>query len=151
MMPQPGVVARRQPERTTVGNEDPAGATPGGNENEFLVAGPPWLLVEADAVGPDGFPAEAVVRLEFEDPDNVPQSYTPVFTDHDLATRCAEMFAAAGVHLRPFRSADLDRFEALLWQLVVAGITHVGFDPEPARVRLTPIHLVIRGLQNRPR
>ena len=131
-------------------NED-AGATPGGNENEFLVAGPPWLLVEADAVGPDGFPPEAVVRLDFEDPDGSPQTYTPVFTDHDLAVRCAGTFAAEGVNLRPFRSADLDRFEALLWQLVVTGVTHVGFDPQPARARLTPIRLVIQGLQNRPR
>jgi hypothetical protein len=129
-------------------DEDAAGGPEGGTE--FVVVGPPWLLVESDAVGPDDFPVAAVVRLEFDDPDNVPQSYTPVFTDHDLATRCAGMFAAAGVRLRPFRSADLDRFEALLWQLVASGVTHVGFDPEPARVRLTPIHRVLQGLQNRP-
>jgi hypothetical protein len=128
------------------------GADESFDTNEFLVAGPCWLVAWKKGISETGaVNTGAILRLNPGTEKDPATAFVAAFTDLDLAERFVNGQGPRADQLGVFRSATLDDFAALLEMLQRGGVARIGFDPEKGHVRIIPIERVLDGIRNRRR
>jgi hypothetical protein len=117
-------------------------------ENMFY-AQETWFLVRADAYdSTGGFLVGAILELQRANQHTELITFTPVFTDMDLAVRCMEQqIAQHRIGYRPVIIKSRDGLEDLLVKLINAGRALVAYDPGETRVTTYPTTDILDALR----